>query len=78
MRLSLNFLDEETSMSPHYAYRPQGNILTNKFDDPLFVRVGTLPKEHVCIENLTPWTKLVPCGLTVSIDKVDYKLHSAS
>jgi hypothetical protein len=52
-------------MSPHFAYRPQGNILSKKFANPLFVRVGALPKENICTENLTPWSKLLPCGFSV-------------
>jgi hypothetical protein len=25
------------------------------------LRYGTLPRENVCTENLTPWLKLLPC-----------------
>lgn len=61
---SLNFLDSKTSIEPFYAYRPQGKIPSTK--QPLFVRVGSLPKEHTCTENFTPWAKLLPCGISVS------------
>ena len=30
-------------------------------DDESYFRVGSLPGENVCTENLTPWKKLLPC-----------------
>jgi phosphatidylinositol glycan class T len=61
---SLNFLDETTSINPEFAYRPVGNIKKGN-GGHLHVRVGSLPREFICTENLTPWTKLLPCGIMV-------------
>ena len=30
------------------------------------LRYAALPRETVCTENFTPWTKLLPCGSAVS------------
>ena len=30
------------------------------------MRYAALPRETVCTENFTPWTKLLPCGTSVS------------
>ncbi|XP_059660163.1 uncharacterized protein LOC132306678 [Cornus florida] len=49
---SINFLESPTTYSaPDWGFRPfSGNL-----------RYGTLPREAVCTENLTPWLKLLPC-----------------
>ncbi|KAI4356384.1 hypothetical protein L6164_000411 [Bauhinia variegata] len=49
---SINFLESSTFYSaPEIAFPPaSGNL-----------RYGTLPREAVCTENLTPWLKLLPC-----------------
>ena len=31
------------------------------------LRYAALPRETVCTENFTPWTKLLPCGSAVSL-----------
>ena len=31
------------------------------------LRYAALPRETVCTENFTPWTKLLPCGSSVSL-----------
>ncbi|GAB2298401.1 hypothetical protein Dimus_032466 [Dionaea muscipula] len=61
---SINFLESSTSYSaPEWGFRTfSGNI-----------RYGTLPREAVCTENLTPWLKLLPCrdkaGLSELMDR---------
>lgn len=61
---SINFLESSTAYSsPEWAFRPaSGNL-----------RYGTLPREAVCTENLTPWLKLLPCrdksGLSALMDR---------
>ena len=40
---------------PLYADRPH-----------LYLMYAALPHEIVCTENLTPWSKLLPCGLKVN------------
>ncbi|OWM62777.1 hypothetical protein CDL15_Pgr020071 [Punica granatum] len=49
---SINFLESSATYSaPEWAFQPaSGNL-----------RYGTLPREAVCTENLTPWLKLLPC-----------------
>ncbi|KAM7527415.1 hypothetical protein LguiB_030825 [Lonicera macranthoides] len=61
---SVNFLESSTTYSaPDWGFRPfSGNL-----------RYGTLPREAVCTENLTPWLKLLPCrdkaGISALMDR---------
>ncbi|KMT05646.1 hypothetical protein BVRB_7g167820 [Beta vulgaris subsp. vulgaris] len=61
---SINFLESSTTYSaPDWGFRASpGNL-----------RYGTLPREAVCTENLTPWLKLLPCrdkaGLAELMDR---------
>lgn len=60
---SLNFLESSTTYSaPSWGFRTSANL-----------RYGTLPREAVCTENLTPWLKLLPCrdkaGLSALMDR---------
>lgn len=49
---SINFLEHSSSYSaPQWSF----GSLSGK------LRYGTLPREAVCTENLTPWLKLLPC-----------------
>ncbi|KAG6722029.1 hypothetical protein I3842_03G141300 [Carya illinoinensis] len=61
---SINFLESSTTYSaPEWSFHPSSGSL----------RYGTLPREAVCTENLTPWLKLLPCrdkaGLSVLMDR---------
>ncbi|KAI3450851.1 hypothetical protein Pfo_007516 [Paulownia fortunei] len=61
---SINFLEHSTSYSaPQWSFRSFSGKL----------RYGTLPREAVCTENLTPWLKLLPCrdkaGLSSLMDR---------
>ncbi|KAM5563060.1 hypothetical protein ABKV19_017981 [Rosa sericea] len=61
---SINFLESSTTYSaPDWGYRPDSGSL----------RYGSLPREAVCTENLTPWLKLLPCrdkaGLSTLMDR---------
>lgn len=61
---SVNFLESSTTYSsPAWGFRPFSGSL----------RYGTLPREAVCTENLTPWLKLLPCrdkaGLSALLDR---------
>ncbi|KAK2990056.1 hypothetical protein RJ640_025419 [Escallonia rubra] len=49
---SVNYLESSTAYSaPDWSFREfSGNL-----------RYGTLPREAICTENLTPWLKLLPC-----------------
>ncbi|KAJ3389955.1 hypothetical protein HDU92_000765 [Lobulomyces angularis] len=71
---SLNFLDEKVSATPKLTYKPNFN------DDNYILRYGSLPKEVVCTENLTPWSKLLPCKTKAGISTLfnAYKLFDAN
>ncbi|CAA3002366.1 GPI transamidase component PIG-T [Olea europaea subsp. europaea] len=61
---SINFLEHSTSYSaPQWSFHSFAGKL----------RYGTLPREAVCTENLTPWLKLLPCrdkaGLSALMDR---------
>ncbi|XP_009617316.1 uncharacterized protein [Nicotiana tomentosiformis] len=61
---SINFLESSTAYSaPQWSFK---SFAAN-------VRYGTLPREAVCTENLTPWLKLLPCrdkaGLSALMDR---------
>jgi len=61
---SINFLESSSSYSaPKWASQSALGSL----------RYGTLPREAVCSENLTPWLKLLPCrnkaGLSALMDR---------
>lgn len=57
---SLNFIDVPNSISPEYSFRPNG-VINQPSVNSSFLRYSALPREIVCIENLTPWKKLLPC-----------------
>ncbi|KAF8959181.1 Gpi16 subunit GPI transamidase component [Flammula alnicola] len=56
---SLGSLDELRTTSPSQSFVPEG-MLPN-WDVPHRIRHASLPSEHVCTENLTPFLKLLPC-----------------
>ncbi|KAJ7134086.1 GPI transamidase component PIG-T [Mycena crocata] len=56
---SLGSLDELRTTSPTLSFAPQGGV--PGWDLPQAIRHASLPSEHVCTENLTPFLKLLPC-----------------
>ncbi len=60
---SLNFLYSTQTVSPKFGFQPDG--VTPPFAVPSnassHLKVGFLPGENVCTENLSPWKKLLPC-----------------
>ncbi|RPD56728.1 Gpi16 subunit GPI transamidase component [Lentinus tigrinus ALCF2SS1-7] len=56
---SLGHLDEQRTTSPALTFQPEGSL--PNFTYPHQLRHATLPSEHVCTENLTPFLKLLPC-----------------
>lgn len=56
---SLGSLDEQRTTSPHLSFTPVGFL--PEWDLPHRIRHASLPSEHVCTENLTPFLKLLPC-----------------
>lgn len=60
MCASLNSIDSSSTYQPLLSFRPEGALLGNV--SSTLLRYSALPREAVCTENLTPWTKLLPCG----------------
>lgn len=56
---SLGSMDEQRTTSPTLSFAPEG--LLPDWTQPHHLRHATLPSEHVCTENLTPFLKLLPC-----------------
>jgi len=56
---SLGSLDEQRTTSPRLSFAPEGSL--PDWDFPHHIRHASLPSEHVCTENLTPFLKLLPC-----------------
>ncbi|TFK68442.1 Gpi16 subunit, GPI transamidase component [Pluteus cervinus] len=56
---SLGSLDDLRTTSPVQTFQPEGDL--PDWDSPHDVRHASLPSEHVCTENLTPFLKLLPC-----------------
>lgn len=56
---SLGSLDEQRTTSPVLTFQPEGSLPNRTASYQL--RHATLPSEHVCTENLTPFLKLLPC-----------------
>ena len=61
---SLGSLDEQHTTSPVLSFQPLGSLpdFTTHNKTPYYaLRHASLPYEHVCTENLTPFLKLLPC-----------------
>lgn len=56
---SIASLDELRTTSPSQFFVPEGSL--PGWDVPHQLRHASLPSEHVCTENLTPFLKLLPC-----------------
>ncbi|KAL9576037.1 MAG: hypothetical protein Q9212_007444 [Teloschistes hypoglaucus] len=76
---SLNFIDSTRTTRPVETFEPTGDH-TNASLSRLHLLHGTLPREVVCTENLTPFLKLLPCkgkaGISSLLD--GHKLFDAS
>ena len=57
---SLNFIDSTRTTRPKISFEPEGSR-ANVPQSDLFLLQGSLPREVVCTENLTPFLKLLPC-----------------
>jgi len=57
---SLNFIDSTRTIRPVLTFEPEGHH-SNASLSRLQLLHGTLPREIVCTENLTPFLKLLPC-----------------
>ncbi|KAI9818856.1 MAG: Subunit of the glycosylphosphatidylinositol transamidase complex-like protein [Pycnora praestabilis] len=76
---SLNFIDSTRTIRPVMSFQPEGHH-SNTTMSNLHLLHGTLPREPVCTENLTPFLKLLPCkgkaGISSLLD--GHKLFDAS
>lgn len=76
---SLNFIDSTRTTKPVMSFQPS-SYHTNSTLSNLHLLHGTLPREVVCTENLTPFLKLLPCkgkaGISSLLD--GHKLFDAS
>ncbi|KAL8666900.1 MAG: hypothetical protein Q9202_001140 [Teloschistes flavicans] len=76
---SLNFIDSTRTTRPIESFEPTGDH-ANVSLSRLHLLHGTLPREVVCTENLTPFLKLLPCkgkaGISSLLD--GHKLFDAS
>ncbi len=61
---SLNFIDSTRTTRPLMSFLPEGSltsaIISNHTAPNMHLLHGTLPREVVCTENLTPFLKLLP------------------
>ena len=57
---SMNFIDSTRTTRPVMTFEPFGDH-TSTPAEKLHLLHGTLPREVVCTENLTPFLKLLPC-----------------
>lgn len=77
---SLNFIDSTRTIRPQMSFQPMGNPSNHTAGSRLHLLHGTLPREPVCTENLTPFLKLLPCkgkaGISTLLD--GHKLFDAS
>ena len=76
---SLNFIDSTRTTRPVMSFQPSGYHANSTLQN-LHLLHGTLPREVVCTENLTPFLKLLPCkgkaGISSLLD--GHKLFDAS
>jgi phosphatidylinositol glycan class T len=76
---SLNFIDSTRTIRPVMSFAPAGAHSDSTLHN-LHLLHGTLPREVVCTENLTPFLKLLPCkgkaGISSLLD--GHKLFDAS
>ena len=62
---SLGSMDEQRTTSPYLSFSPEGSL--PQWERRHQMRHASLPSEHVCTENLTPFLKLLPCKSTSGI-----------
>ncbi|KAJ3182170.1 hypothetical protein HDU85_003212 [Gaertneriomyces sp. JEL0708] len=77
---SLNQMDVSVTAAPHLSLRPEGSFSLVDAMSDLKLRYGSLPREAVCTENLTPWAKLLPCQLKAGLSTLlnAYKLFDSN
>ena len=73
---SLNFIGSTATPNIALSLRPHHSYV----EDFSTLKYGKLPREAVCTENLTPWTKLLPCQTKAGIASLlnAYKLFDGN
>lgn len=76
---SLNFIDSTRTIRPVMSFAPNGDHPNSTLQN-LHLLHGTLPREVVCTENLTPFLKLLPCKGKAGISSIldGHRLFDAS
>ncbi|KAF8459401.1 putative GPI transamidase component Gpi16 [Terfezia claveryi] len=76
---SLNFIDATRTIRPVLSFQPTGHH-SDATLSRLHLLHGSLPREPVCTENLTPFLKLLPCKAKVGISTLldGHKLFDAN
>ncbi|XP_064599040.1 GPI transamidase component PIG-T-like [Liolophura sinensis] len=77
---TLNFMDNKSTTSPRWSFRPTGLATKEYARESGFLRYSALPREIACTENLTPWKKLLPCDSKVGLSTLfnTVKLYDAN
>lgn len=68
---SVNLIDGTNSILPQLTrtVRSPSNVLLHRGSHPVAL-IGQLPREAVCTENLTPWSKLLPCSSSAGLARL--------
>lgn len=76
---SLNFIDSTRTIRPVISFQPTGQHTPESLSR-LHLLHGSLPREPVCTENLTPFLKLLPCKGKVGVSSLldGHKLFDAA
>ncbi|KAL6075622.1 GPI transamidase component PIG-T [Balamuthia mandrillaris] len=72
---SLNLMDVKNTCEPRFAFVPES---LNVSSDNVKLRYSSLPREPACTENLTPWSKLLPCRTKAGLAALWDPLKSAA
>lgn len=69
---SINLIDPTVTLTPKMSYRP---FLSMGSLENAQGFLAALPQEAICTENLTPWTKLLPCRSKSGIASLLHATH---
>ncbi|KAH8106369.1 GPI transamidase component GPI16 [Phellopilus nigrolimitatus] len=67
---SIGSLDVLRTTSPTHAFSPEGMLPRLSPNETHRLRHASLPSEHVCTENLTPFLKLLSCKSSAGIARL--------
>ena len=64
---SIGSLDDMRTTTPSHSFRPEGSLPRFQPNATYQLRHASLPSEHVCTENLTPFLRQLPCKAAAGI-----------